>query len=166
MTGRLLATRIRAASGEGWGTCRFVRRCARRRAPAGIAGGEPHDGAAGFRRGGKQGRGGEIGLRQGMAGKAEAAMRFVGGQFLPVCAQMHCAIPIRGADHRRHPRTCRMGKAQRRREDGLHQQQGRDQAREEGGGAFHGVVLNPAGGGCQGLPNLFRKLRLDSYRHR
>jgi hypothetical protein len=31
---------------------------------------------------------------------------------------------------------------------------------------FHGVVLNPAGGGCQGLPNLFRKLHLDSYRHR
>jgi hypothetical protein len=31
-----------------------------------------------------------------------------------------------------------MGQAQRRREDGLHQQQGRDQAREKGGGAFHG----------------------------
>jgi hypothetical protein len=59
-----------------------------------------------------------------------------------------------------------MGQAQRRREDGLHKQQGRDQAREEGGGVFHGVVLNPAGGGCQGLPNLLRKLHLDSYRHR
>jgi hypothetical protein len=27
-------------------------------------------------------------------------------------------------------------------------------------------VLNPAGGGCQGLPTLFRKLHLDSNRHR
>ena len=150
MTGRLLATRIRAASGEGWGTCRFVRRCARRRAPAGIAGGEPHDGAAGFRRGGKQGRGGEIGLRQGMAGKAEAAMRFGGGQFLPAWAQMHRAIPIRGADDRRQPSTCDMGKAKRRRKHGLHQEQCRDQAREEGGGAFHGTRLNTAGEGCQG----------------
>ena len=150
MTGRLVAARIRAASGEGWGTCRFVGRCARRRAPAGIAGGEPDDRAAEFRRGGKQGRDGEIGLRQGMAGQAEAAMRFGGGQFLPVCAQMHGAIPIRGANDRRHPSTCRVGQAKGRREDGLHQQKCRDQAREEGGGAFHGVVLNPAGGGCQG----------------
>ena len=149
MTGRLLATRIRAASGEGWGTCRFVRRCARRRAPAGIAGGEPNDGAAGFRRGGKDGRGGEIGLRQGMAGQAEAAMRFGGGQFLPVCAQMHGAIPIRGANDRRHPRIAGMGKAKRWRQYGLHQEQCRDQAREEGGGAFHEHMLNLAGGGCQ-----------------
>ena len=165
MTGRLVAARIRAASGEGWGTCRFVGRCARRRAPAGIAGGEPDDYAARFSWRGEHGRGGQIGLRQGMAGKAEAAMRFGGGQFLPVCAQMHGAIPIRGANHRRHPSTCRMGKAQRRRKHGLHQQKCRDEAHEEGGGAFHGVVLNPAGGECQGLPNLFRKLRLDSYRH-
>jgi hypothetical protein len=43
-----------------------------------------------------------------------------------------------------------MGKTERRRQQGLHQQQGSDQAREEGGGAFHGIVLNPAGGGCQG----------------
>lgn len=149
MTGRLLATRIRAASGEGWGTCWVVRRCAGRRAPAGITSGEPHDGAAGFRRGGKHGRGGEIGLRQGMAGKAEAFMRFWGGQFLPVCAQMHGAIPIRGANHRRHPRICHMGQAKGRREDGLHQEQGRNQAREEGGGVFHGKRLNPAGVGCQ-----------------
>ena len=150
MTGRLVAARIRAASGEGWGTCRFVGRCARRRAPAGIAGGEPDDRAAEFRRGGKQGRDGEIGLRQGMAGQAEAAMGFGRGQFFPVWTQMHDAIPIRGANDRRHARACRMGKAQRRRKHGLHQQKCRDQAREEGGGAFHGVVLNPAGGGCQG----------------
>ena len=145
-----MAARIRAASGEGWGTCRFVRRCAGRRAPAGIAGGEPHDGAARFRRGGKQRRGRKISLRQGMAGQAEAAMRFGGGQFLTTRPQMHGAIPIRGADHRRHARACRMGKAKRRRKHGLHQQKCRDLAREEGGGAFHGVVLNPAGGGCQG----------------
>jgi hypothetical protein len=148
--GRLLAARIRAASGEGWGTCRLVRRGARRRTPAGIASGEPDDRAARFRRGGEHGRGGVISLRQGMAGQAEALMRFGGGQFLAARAQMHGAIPIRGADDRLHPRICRMGQAQRRREDGLHHQQGRDQAREEGGGAFHGVVLNPVGGGCQG----------------
>ena len=152
MTGRLLAARIRAASGEGWGTCRVVRRCARRRAPAGITSGEPEDRGTGFRRGGKHGRGGEISLRQGMAGQAEAAMRFGGGQFLPVCAQMHGAIPIRGADDRRHPSACRVGKAKRRREDGLHQEKGRNQAREEGGGAFHGKRLNPVRGGCQETP--------------
>ena len=90
-------------------------------------------------------------MRQGMAGKAEAFMRFGGGQFIPVCAQMHGAIPIRGANHRRQPRICHMGKAKRRREDGLHQEQGRNQAREEGGGAFHGKRLNPAGVGCQAL---------------
>jgi hypothetical protein len=44
-----------------------------------------------------------------------------------------------------------MGQAQRRREHGLHHEQGRDQACEEGGGAFHGRVLNPLGGGCQVL---------------
>jgi hypothetical protein len=86
-----------------------------------------------------------------MAGKAEALMRFGGRQFLAIGAQMHGAIPIRGADDRRQPRNCHMGQAQRRREDGLHQQQGRDQAREKGGGTFHGVVLNPVGGGCQVL---------------
>jgi hypothetical protein len=151
MTGRLVAARIRAASGEGWGTCWFVRRCAGRRAPAGIAGGEPDDYAAWLRRRGEHGRGGEIRLRQGMAGKAEALMRFRGGQFLPVCAQMHGAIPIRGADDRRHPCICHMGQAKGRREDGLHQEQGRNQAREEGGGVLHGRVLNPLGGGCQVL---------------
>jgi hypothetical protein len=151
MTGRLVAARIRAASGEGGGTCRVVRRRAGRRAPGGIAGGKPDDRAARFRGRGKHGRGGVISLRQGMAGQAEALMRFGGWQFLALGAQMHHAIPIRGADDRRQPRICRMGQAQRRREDGLHQQQGCDQAREEGGGAFHGVVLNPADGGCQGL---------------
>jgi hypothetical protein len=45
-----------------------------------------------------------------------------------------------------------MGQAKRRREDGLHQQQGRDQAREEGGGVFHGKRLNPVRGGCQETP--------------
>jgi hypothetical protein len=78
-------------------------------------------------------------------------MRFGGGQFLPARAQMQGAIPIRGADDRRHPSACGMGEAQRRRQNGLHQEQGRDQAREEGGGAFHGRVLNPVGGGCQGF---------------
>ena len=153
MTGRLVAARIRAASGEGWGTCWVVRRCARAWAPAGITSGKPDDGAAGFRRGGKHGRGGEIRLRQGMAGKAEALMRFRGGQFIPVCAQMHGAIPIWGADDRRQPRICHMGQAKRRREDGLHKQQDRDQAREEGGGVFHGKRLNPTGGGCQDTPS-------------
>ena len=161
-----MAARIRAASGEGWGTCWVVRRGVRRRAPAGIASGEPDDRAAKLRRGGEHGCRGEIRLRQGMAGKAEALMRFRGRQFLAIGAKMHGALPIRGADDRRQPRICHMGQAQRRREDGLHQEQCRNQAREEGGGAFHGVVLNPAGVGCQGLPNLFRKLRLDSYRHR
>ena len=150
--GRLLATRIRAASGEGGRTCRFVRRRAGRRAPAGIAGGEPDDYAARFSWRGEHGRGGQIGLRQGMAGEAEAFMRFWGRQFLPVCAQMHGAIPIRGADDRRHPRICHMGQAERRREDGLHQEQCRDQAHEEGGGAFHGKQLNPARATC--LANL------------
>ena len=56
-------------------------------------------------------------MRQGMAGKAEALMRFWGGQFLAIGAQMHGAIPIRGTDHRRHPRICHMGKAKRRREE-------------------------------------------------
>ena len=151
MTGRLVAARIRAASGEGWGTCWVVRRCAGRRAPAGITAGEPHDGAARFRRGGKHGRGGEIGLRQGMAGQAEATMGFRGGQFLTIRPQMHGAIPIRGADDRSHPRIAGMGKAKRWRQYGLHQEQCRNQAREEGGGAFHGRVLNPVGGGCQVL---------------
>jgi hypothetical protein len=59
-----------------------------------------------------------------------------------------------------------MGQAQRRREDGLHKQQGRDQARNKGGGVCHGVVLNPVGGGCQGLPNPFRNLPLGGCRHR
>ena len=145
-----MAARIRAASGEGWGTCWVVRRCAGRRAPAGIASGEPEDRGTGFRRGGKQGRGGEISLRQSMAGEAEAAMGFGRGQFFPARAEMHGAIPIWGADDRSHPSTCRMGEAKRRREDGLHKQQGRDQAREEGGGAFHEHMLNLVGGGCQG----------------
>jgi len=69
-------------------------------------------------------------MRQGMAGEAEAAMRFGGGQFLTTRPQMHGAIPIRGANDRRHPSACRMGKAQRRRKHGLHQQKCRDQARE------------------------------------
>jgi hypothetical protein len=43
-----------------------------------------------------------------------------------------------------------MGKAKRRRKHGLHQEQCRNQAREEGGGAFHGIVLNAVGGRCQG----------------
>lgn len=146
-----MAARIRAASGEGWGTCWVVRRCACCRAPAGIASGEPEDRGTGFRRGRKQGRGGEISLRQGMAGKAEAAMGFGRGQFFPVWPQMHGAIPIRGTDDRRHPRIAGMGKAKRWRQYGLHQEQGRDQACEEGGGAFHGRVLNPVGGGCQVL---------------
>ena len=150
MTGRLVAARIRAASGEGWRTCRVVRRCARRRAPAGIASGEPDDRGAGFRRGGKHRRGGNISLRQGMAGEAEAAMGFGRGQFLPTRPQMHGAIPIRGTDDRRHPRIAGMGKAKRWRQYGLHQEQCRNQAREEGGGAFHRIVFNPVGGGCQG----------------
>jgi hypothetical protein len=149
MTGRLVAARIRAASGEGWGTCRVVRRGAGRRAPGGIASGEPDDRAARFRRCGEHGRGGVISLRQGMAGQAEALMRFRGRQFLALGAQMHRAIPIRGADDRLHPRICRMGQAQRRREDGLHQEQGCDQAREEGGGAFHKKRHNLTRPTCQ-----------------
>ena len=141
-----MAARIRAASEEGGGTGRFVRRRARRRAPASIARGEPDNRAAKLRRGGEHGCRGDICLRQGMADEAEAAMRFRGRQFLAIGAQMHRAIPIWGADDRRHPRICHMGQAQRWREDGLHQQQCRDQAREEGGGVIHGVVLNPVGG--------------------
>ena len=166
MTGRLLAARIRAASGGGWGTCRFVRRRAGRRAPAGIASGEPDNGAGKLRRRGKHRRGWEIRLRQGMAGKAEALMRFRGRQFLAIGAQMHGAIPIRGADDRRQPRICHMGQAERWRQYGLHQEQSGDQAREEGGGAFHGKRLNLVRGGCQGFLNPFRKLPLGGCRHK
>lgn len=95
-----------------------------------------------------------------MAGKAEAAMRFRGGQFLSARAQMHGAIPIRGADDRRHARACRMGEAKRRREHGLHQEQSRDQAREEGGGVLHRRVLNPLGGGCQGFESSLSSARI------
>jgi hypothetical protein len=145
-----LAARIRAASGKGGRTGWVVRRRTRRRAPAGITGGAPGDGASGFRRAGQHGRGGEIGLRQGMAGEAEAAMGFGRGQFLPTRPQMHGAIPIRGTDDRRHPRIAGMGKAKRWRQYGLHQEQCRNQAREEGGGAFHEHMLNLVASGCQG----------------
>ena len=144
-----MAARIRTASGESGGTCRFVRRRAGSRAQAGIASGEPDDRAARFRRCGEHGRGGVISLRQGMAGQAEALMRFRGRQFLAIGAKMHGALPIRGADDRRQPRICHMGQAQRRREDGLHQEQGRNQAREEGGGAFHKKRHNLARPTCQ-----------------
>lgn len=145
-----MAARIRAASGEGWGTGWVVRRCACCRAPASITDGKPDDGSAKLGRGGKQGRGGNISLRQGMAGKAEAAMGFGRGQFFPVWPQMHGAIPIRGTDDRRHPRIAGMGKAKRWRQYGLHQEQCRNQAREEGGGAFHEHMLNLVASGCQG----------------
>ena len=85
-------------------------------------------------------------------------MGFRGGQFFPTRPQMHGAIPIRGADDCLHPRACRMGKAKRWRQYGLHQEQCRNQAREEGGGAFHELMLNLVASGCQGLPNLFCKI--------
>jgi len=93
-----------------------------------------------------------------MAGEAEAAMGFGRGQFFPTRPHMHVAIPIRGADDRSHPRIAGMGKAKRRRQYGLHQEQCRDEAHDEGGGAFHEHTLNLVASGCQGLPNLFCKI--------
>ena len=144
-----MAARIRAASGEGWGTCWVVRRRAGSRAPAGIASGEPDNRAAKLRRGGKHGCRGQISLRQGMAGQAEALMRFWGRQFLAISAQMHGAIPIRGADDRCQPSIGRMGQAQRWGQHGLHQQQGGNQAREGEGIPFHGKRHNLARPTCQ-----------------
>lgn len=95
-----------------------------------------------------------------MAGEAETRHGFGRWHFLTVGAQMHGAIPIRGADHRRHPSICGMGQAKRRRKHGLHQEQGRDQAREEGGGAFHEGLLNPVGGGCQGFESSLSSARI------
>ena len=68
-----------------------------------------------------------------------------------VGAQMHGAVPIRGADDRCQARTGRMSQAERRGQHCLHQQQGGDQAQEGGGKTFHGKRHNLARPTCQAI---------------